>query len=154
MVQATIILEDMIKTAHLKKEWWYWSSPSAATKIKTVSSLALYIYALDAAISYEKPPPPPTPPPPPPPPPVTLTEPMVATGVLKSKEETPKKSKLKRKNDVDPSRVSKPKDKPKKKKLKVSDSVVVDGVDQTVEVVKTGEPSAVSHEPLALWFEP
>ncbi|XP_076947286.1 methyl-CpG-binding domain-containing protein 9-like [Bidens hawaiensis] len=161
MIQATIILEDMIKTVHLKKEWWYWSSPSAATKIKTVSSLALYIYALDAAISYEKPPPTPPPPPPPPLPPVTLTEPMVATGVLKPKEETPKKSKLKRKNDVEPSRVSKPKDKPKKKKLKVSDSVVVDGVDQTVEAVKTGEPSSVSHEPsavsnepLMLWFEP
>ncbi|KAI3795986.1 hypothetical protein L1987_38647 [Smallanthus sonchifolius] len=89
MVQATIILEDMIKTEHLKKEWWYWSSPSAAAKISTVQSLALQIYALDAAIFYEKPPPPPTPPP------VDLTE-MLEPEDCKSKEETPKKSKLKK----------------------------------------------------------
>ncbi|KAH0969361.1 hypothetical protein GBA52_028816 [Prunus armeniaca] len=26
MVQATIVLEDMIKTEYLRNEWWYWSS--------------------------------------------------------------------------------------------------------------------------------
>ncbi|KAI3731469.1 hypothetical protein L1987_62657 [Smallanthus sonchifolius] len=123
MVQATIILEDMIKTEHLKKEWWYWSSPSAAAKISTFSSLALHIYALDAAISYEKPPPPP------PPPPVDLTVP-VAAGDSRSKEETPKKSNSKnslkfctstmKMDDLDPFRSSKSKDKLKKKKLEVS----------------------------------
>lgn len=54
MVQATIILEDMIKTEHLRNDWWYWSSLSAAAKISTLSSLALRIYSLDAAIIYEK----------------------------------------------------------------------------------------------------
>lgn len=54
MNQATIVLEDMIKTAYLKKDWWYWSSPSVAAKICTISGLALRIYALDAAIIYEK----------------------------------------------------------------------------------------------------
>ncbi|XP_071685703.1 methyl-CpG-binding domain-containing protein 9 isoform X2 [Rutidosis leptorrhynchoides] len=56
MVQATIILEDMIKTEYLKKGWWYWSSPSTAAKISNISALALRIYTLDAAIYYEKPP--------------------------------------------------------------------------------------------------
>ncbi|XP_022934434.1 methyl-CpG-binding domain-containing protein 9-like [Cucurbita moschata] len=54
MVQATIALEDMIRTEYLKNEWWYWSSLSAAAKISTVSSLALRIFSLDAAIIYEK----------------------------------------------------------------------------------------------------
>lgn len=54
MVQATIILEDMIKSEYLRNEWWYWSSFSAAAKTSTVSSLALRIYSLDAAIVYEK----------------------------------------------------------------------------------------------------
>ncbi|KAF3444674.1 hypothetical protein FNV43_RR14367 [Rhamnella rubrinervis] len=54
MAQATIILEDMVKTEYLRNEWWYWSSFSAAAKISTISSLALRIYALDAAIIYEK----------------------------------------------------------------------------------------------------
>ena len=54
MSQATIVLEDMIKTDYLKKDWWYWSSPSVAAKICTISGLALRIYALDAAIIYEK----------------------------------------------------------------------------------------------------
>lgn len=129
MVQAIIILEDMIKTEHLKKEWWYWSSPSAAAKISTISSLSLRIYALDAAIYYEKPPPPS---PPPPPAPVELMEP-VTVGDSKSKEETPKKSNLKKKlkacsstmktDDAESSKTSKfkdKKDKPKKKKFKVS----------------------------------
>ncbi|XP_023771165.1 methyl-CpG-binding domain-containing protein 9 [Lactuca sativa] len=56
MVQATLMLEDMIKTEYLRKEWWYWSSPSTAAKISNISALALRIYALDAAIYYEKPP--------------------------------------------------------------------------------------------------
>lgn len=56
MVQATIMLEDMIKTEYLRKEWWYWSSPSTAAKISNISALALRIYALDAAIYYENPP--------------------------------------------------------------------------------------------------
>lgn len=55
MVQATIVFENMIKTEYLRNEWWYWSSLSAAAKIATVSSLALRIYTLDAAIVYEKP---------------------------------------------------------------------------------------------------
>ncbi|CAL9014589.1 unnamed protein product [Prunus brigantina] len=54
MVQATIVLEDMIKTEYLRNEWWYWSSFSAAAKISTLSALALRIYSLDAAIMYEK----------------------------------------------------------------------------------------------------
>ncbi|KAJ0113113.1 hypothetical protein Patl1_02720 [Pistacia atlantica] len=54
MVQATIILEDMIKSEYLRNEWWYWSSFSAAAKTSTMSSLALRIYSLDAAIVYEK----------------------------------------------------------------------------------------------------
>lgn len=54
MVQATIVLEDMIKTEHLRNDWWYWSSLSAAAKTSTLSSLALRIYSLDAAIIYEK----------------------------------------------------------------------------------------------------
>ncbi|KAI3733521.1 hypothetical protein L6452_12964 [Arctium lappa] len=56
MVQATIMLEDMIKTEYLRKEWWYWSSPSTAAKISNISALSLRIYALDAAIYYDKPP--------------------------------------------------------------------------------------------------
>lgn len=54
MSQATIVLEDMIKTTYLRKDWWYWSSPSAAAKISTLSALALRICTLDAAIIYEK----------------------------------------------------------------------------------------------------
>lgn len=54
MVQATIVLEEMIKTEYLRNEWWYWSSLSAAAKTSTVSSLALRIYSLDASIVYEK----------------------------------------------------------------------------------------------------
>lgn len=54
MSQATIVLEDMIKTTYLRKDWRYWSSPSAAAKISTLSALALRICTLDAAIIYEK----------------------------------------------------------------------------------------------------
>ncbi|KAE9449142.1 hypothetical protein C3L33_18950, partial [Rhododendron williamsianum] len=54
MVQAVVAFEDMIKTAYLKKTWWYWSSLSAAAKISTLSSLSLRIYSLDVSINYEK----------------------------------------------------------------------------------------------------
>lgn len=54
MIQATIILEEMIKTDYLRNEWWYWSSFSAAAKTSTIASLALRIYSLDAVIVYEK----------------------------------------------------------------------------------------------------
>ncbi|KAK2661816.1 hypothetical protein Ddye_000390 [Dipteronia dyeriana] len=52
IVQAAIILEGMIKTDYLRNDWWYWSSLSAAAKTCTLSSLALRIYSLDAAIVY------------------------------------------------------------------------------------------------------
>ncbi|XP_055960953.1 methyl-CpG-binding domain-containing protein 9 isoform X2 [Mercurialis annua] len=54
MVQATVMLEEMIKTEYLRNEWWYWSSLTAAAKTSTVASLALRIYSLDACIIYEK----------------------------------------------------------------------------------------------------
>lgn len=55
MVQATIIFEDTIKSEYLRNDWWYWSSPSTAARITTLSALALRLYSLDAAISYEEP---------------------------------------------------------------------------------------------------
>ncbi|PSS26859.1 Methyl-CpG-binding domain-containing protein [Actinidia chinensis var. chinensis] len=55
MVQATIILENMIKSDYLKKNWWYWSSLSVAANVSTLSALALRVYTLDAAIKFEKP---------------------------------------------------------------------------------------------------
>ncbi|KAE8023446.1 hypothetical protein FH972_009137 [Carpinus fangiana] len=55
MVQATIVLEDMIKTEYLRNGWQYWSPPCAAARIATISSLALRICTLDAALFYEKP---------------------------------------------------------------------------------------------------
>ncbi|XP_073306881.1 methyl-CpG-binding domain-containing protein 9 isoform X1 [Primulina huaijiensis] len=55
MVQALIVLEDAIKSEYLHTDWWYWSSPSTAAKITTLSALSLRIYSLDSAISYEKP---------------------------------------------------------------------------------------------------
>ncbi|XP_020109971.1 methyl-CpG-binding domain-containing protein 9 isoform X3 [Ananas comosus] len=54
MVQATILLECMIKTEYLKNGWWYWSSLTAAAKTPTVTSLALRIYTLDNSIIYTK----------------------------------------------------------------------------------------------------
>ncbi|KFK37611.1 hypothetical protein AALP_AA3G005700 [Arabis alpina] len=54
LVQATIVVEDMIKTEYLKNEWWYWSSLSAAAKISTLSALSVRIFSLDAAIMYDK----------------------------------------------------------------------------------------------------
>lgn len=55
MVQATIVFEDTIKSEYLRNDWWYWSSPSTAARITTLSALALRIYSLDAAISYGEP---------------------------------------------------------------------------------------------------
>lgn len=54
MIQATILLEDMIKADCLKAGWWYWSSLTAAAKTCTVSWLALRIYTLDDSIIYIK----------------------------------------------------------------------------------------------------
>ncbi|KAF9623039.1 hypothetical protein IFM89_036020 [Coptis chinensis] len=54
IVKAEIVFEDMVKTAYLRSGWWYWSSLSAAARTPTLSSLALRIYALDAALIYEK----------------------------------------------------------------------------------------------------
>ena len=54
MVQATIMLEGMIKIEYLMNGWWHWSSLSAVAKTSIISSLALCIYSLDAAIAYEK----------------------------------------------------------------------------------------------------
>ncbi|KAL5207727.1 hypothetical protein ABZP36_032162 [Zizania latifolia] len=54
MVLAANLLEGMIKTEFLKKDWWYWSSFTAAMKTSTVSSLALRIYTLDDCIIYTK----------------------------------------------------------------------------------------------------
>lgn len=54
MIQATITFENMIKTEYLKTGWWYWSSLTVAAKTSSASSLALRIYALDAAIMYQK----------------------------------------------------------------------------------------------------
>lgn len=55
MVEATLVLETMIKTEYIKTTWWwYWSSVSAAAKTSTMSALALRIYTLDAAIDYQK----------------------------------------------------------------------------------------------------
>lgn len=55
MVQSTLVLENMIKAEYLRNGWWYWSSLSAAAKISNISSLALRIYTLDAAIVYDGP---------------------------------------------------------------------------------------------------
>ncbi|CAN6230676.1 unnamed protein product [Urochloa humidicola] len=54
MVLATNFLHSMIKAEFLKKDWWYWSSFTAAMKTTTVSALALRIYTLDDCIMYTK----------------------------------------------------------------------------------------------------
>ncbi|XP_010435621.1 PREDICTED: methyl-CpG-binding domain-containing protein 9-like [Camelina sativa] len=54
LVQASIVLEDMVKPGYLKNAWWYWSSLSAAAKISTLSALSVRIFSLDAAIMYDK----------------------------------------------------------------------------------------------------
>lgn len=55
MVQSTIVFENLIKSEYLRNGWWHWSSLSAAAKISNISSLALRIYTLDAAIVYDGP---------------------------------------------------------------------------------------------------
>ncbi|XP_042421251.1 methyl-CpG-binding domain-containing protein 9-like isoform X1 [Zingiber officinale] len=54
MIQATTLLEGMVKTEYLKNGWWYWSSQTAAARTSTVSSLALRIYTLDDCLTYTK----------------------------------------------------------------------------------------------------
>ncbi|WVZ77525.1 hypothetical protein U9M48_025383 [Paspalum notatum var. saurae] len=54
VVLATNFLQSMIKAEFLKKDWWYWSSFTAAIKTTTISSLALRIYTLDDCIMYIK----------------------------------------------------------------------------------------------------
>ncbi|XP_042459585.1 methyl-CpG-binding domain-containing protein 9-like [Zingiber officinale] len=54
MVQATTLLEGMIKMEYLKNGWWYWSSQTAAARTSTVASLALRIYTLDDCLIYIK----------------------------------------------------------------------------------------------------
>uniref|UniRef100_K3YP80 PHD-type domain-containing protein n=4 Tax=Setaria TaxID=4554 RepID=K3YP80_SETIT len=54
VVLATNFLQSMIKAEFLKKDWWYWSSFTAAIKTTTVSALALRIYTLDDCIMYTK----------------------------------------------------------------------------------------------------
>ncbi|KAG6526490.1 hypothetical protein ZIOFF_016475 [Zingiber officinale] len=54
MVQATTLLEGMIKMEYLKNGWWYWSSQTAAARTSTISSLALRIYTLDDCLIYIK----------------------------------------------------------------------------------------------------
>ncbi|XP_071714393.1 methyl-CpG-binding domain-containing protein 9-like [Rutidosis leptorrhynchoides] len=53
MVEATLLLENMIKSEYINNAWWwYWSSPSVAEKTPTLTALAFRIYTLDAAINY------------------------------------------------------------------------------------------------------
>lgn len=54
MTKATILLEHMVKADCLKSSWGYWSSLSAAARSTSVSSLALRLFALDGAITYER----------------------------------------------------------------------------------------------------
>ncbi|BFI41667.1 methyl-CpG-binding domain-containing protein 9 [Marchantia polymorpha subsp. ruderalis] len=54
MVQAVVLLEQMICADFLRTSWCYWSSFTVAAKTATLSSLYLRVYALDAAIEFEK----------------------------------------------------------------------------------------------------
>lgn len=54
MTKAVIILEQMVRAECLKKTWCHWSSLSAAARSITLSSLALKVFALDAAVTYRK----------------------------------------------------------------------------------------------------
>ena len=54
LVQTLTLLEHMIKADCLKEIWCNWTSLSAGVGINTLCSLALRIYALDAAIKYNK----------------------------------------------------------------------------------------------------
>ncbi|KAL5725217.1 hypothetical protein ACHQM5_008383 [Ranunculus cassubicifolius] len=54
MIQASIVLENMISPKYFKSRCWYWSSLIGSAKSSNISSLALCIYSLDAAIIYRK----------------------------------------------------------------------------------------------------
>lgn len=43
----------MVKAEYLKPYWGFWSSLSAAARSSSLSSLALRLFALDGAITYE-----------------------------------------------------------------------------------------------------
>lgn len=54
LTKATILLEHMVKAEYLKPNWGYWSSLSAAARSSSLSCLALRLFALDYAITYER----------------------------------------------------------------------------------------------------
>ncbi|KAI5075180.1 hypothetical protein GOP47_0009256 [Adiantum capillus-veneris] len=54
LVQSIVLLEQMVKASSLKESWCNWTSLSAGFGIKTLCSLALRIYSLDAAIKYKR----------------------------------------------------------------------------------------------------
>lgn len=54
MTKAVIILEQMVRADCLKRTWCHWSSLSSAARSATLSTLALRIFSLDAAITYKK----------------------------------------------------------------------------------------------------
>lgn len=54
VTKAIILLELMVKAECLKPYWGFWSSLSAAARSSSLSSLALRLFALDGAITYER----------------------------------------------------------------------------------------------------
>ncbi|KAG0606831.1 hypothetical protein M758_9G171400 [Ceratodon purpureus] len=54
VTKAIILLELMVKADCLKPYWGFWSSLSAAARSSSLSSLALRLFALDSAITYER----------------------------------------------------------------------------------------------------
>jgi hypothetical protein len=54
MTKVVIILEQMVRPDCLKRTWCHWSSLSVAARCTTLSTLALRIFALDAAITYKR----------------------------------------------------------------------------------------------------
>jgi hypothetical protein len=54
VTKAVILLELMVKAECLKPYWGFWSSLSAAARSSSLSSLALRLFALDGAITYER----------------------------------------------------------------------------------------------------
>ncbi|CAI9261253.1 unnamed protein product [Lactuca saligna] len=61
MVEATMVLETMIKTDYVNTWWWYWSSMAAAAKTSSISVLALRIYTPPPSTTRKPPPIPPLP---------------------------------------------------------------------------------------------
>ncbi|KAJ7564901.1 hypothetical protein O6H91_02G038800 [Diphasiastrum complanatum] len=53
MVEAVVLLEQMIKGDQLRPFWGLWCSISASLKTSTMSALALRLYTLDWAIIYD-----------------------------------------------------------------------------------------------------